>query len=85
MLVDHDGNELRVGDQIAVRFEVTNIIADSENRNILVRHVDSQTGLPDDYRLSLDARSVVKIGDAPAKSPSPADSTAAPEEMPQST
>ncbi len=79
LIEDRNGNELSPGDIVNVRFEVTNIISDSHRRNILVRHYDQQTGLPDDHRLTLDSRTVELLSGLKANSPAPADPQPEPE------
>lgn len=83
LIEDRNGNELSPGDVVNVRFEVTNIISDSHRRNILVRHFDPQTGLPDDHRLSLDSRTVELLSGLKANSPASSDPEPEPEPEPE--
>ena len=73
MFEDRNGNELHPGDVVGVRFVVTNVVEDSERRNIVVRHFDPMTGCPDDYRLTLDAQHVERLKPARHSDPVPED------------
>jgi hypothetical protein len=66
MVQDREGNELHAGDIVGVLFEVTNIVADSERLNLLVRHASPHHGLPDDWRLQLSSSQVELVKAAPA-------------------
>lgn len=75
---DRTGKEISIGDIVSVRFEVTNFVSDSDTRNLLVRHFDPQTGLPDDYRMSVDSRTVEVLSGLVAADPLPEDPQPAP-------
>lgn len=78
MFEDRNGNSLLPGDVVAVRMQVTNLIEDSIARNLVVRHYDHMTGLPDDYRLTLDSAQVERLIQAQQPEPVPQDPTPAP-------
>ena len=61
MYEDQNGKPLQVGDEVAVLFTVTNLIEDSHQRNLLVRHSAPMTGSPDDFRLAVDSDKVTLI------------------------
>ena len=84
MYEDRNGVELKAGDVVAARFVITNVIADSITRNIVVRHLDPMTGSPDDFRLTLDAERVERIMPVVRALPVPEDPTPepGPEEAP---
>lgn len=69
MIQDKRGNELHEGDIVGVLFEVTNVVADSERLNLLVRHASPHHGLPDDWRLQLSSSQVELVEAAPRPEP----------------
>lgn len=66
---DRNGKQVNIGDTVHVRFEVTNYIADSETRNLLLRHADPQTGQSDDFRLAVDSLTVEVVKSASTVAP----------------
>lgn len=69
MAQDCQGNELHEGDVVSVLFEVTNIVADSERLNLVVRHASPHHGLPDDLRLQLSSSHVERVSSAQVPAP----------------
>jgi hypothetical protein len=66
MAQDKNGNELHVGDVIACKFRVTNVIADAAKLNLLVEHFEGHEQSPDDWRLQLESSQVILMGGAAA-------------------
>jgi hypothetical protein len=67
---DANGTEIQVGDVVTCKFRVTNFVADSDKLNVLAEHFKGHKGLPDDYRIPLEAREVevIESADRPEQS-----------------
>jgi hypothetical protein len=61
MAQDKNGLELQVGDVVACKFRVTNVISDASTRNLLVEHYQGHKETPDDWRLQLESSQVEHV------------------------
>lgn len=63
MIQDSNGIEIKRGDFVMAHFRVMDLIADSENLNLLVVHAEPQPGVPEEWRLELQSSKVVRLGE----------------------
>lgn len=61
MIEDKNGKQLQVGDVIACKFRIANVIADAPKLNLLVEHFEGHKETPDDWRLQLESSQVILI------------------------
>jgi|SoimicMinimDraft_17_1059745.scaffolds.fasta_scaffold34016_2 hypothetical protein len=61
MAQDKNGVELQVGDVIACKFRVTNVIADAAKLNLLAEHYQGHKEQPSDWRLQLESSQVEHV------------------------
>jgi hypothetical protein len=60
---DRNGKELAVGDVVACKFRIANVISDSAQLNLLVQHYGGHEGIPDDWRMSLESGQVILLSE----------------------